>query len=81
MPRRSRSGNGRSSAFSRPASTTASRTTPKAKPSHPRSHVPTNPPPAAAATPSLPAQPTPGLFANMASTAAGVAVGSTVVSQ
>lgn len=78
MPRGSRSGNGRSSAFSRPASTTASRTTPKA---HPRSHVPTNTPPASAATPSLPAQPRPGLFANMASTAAGVAVGSTVVSQ
>ena len=77
MPRRSRSGD-RSSAFSRPASTTASRSVPKS--SHPRSHVPTTPPPASAST-SFPAQPKqPGLFANMVSTAAGVAVGSTVVS-
>ena len=79
MPRGSKSG-GRSSAFSRPASTTASRPAPTS--SHTRSHhVPATPPPASAATPSLPVQPKqPGLFANMASTAAGVAVGSTVVS-
>jgi len=59
-----RSGGGRSSGFSRP---------------RPASNLPAPRPASKVAAPAPPQPRQPGLFANMASTAAGVAVGSTVV--
>lgn len=49
-------------------------------PSRPMSTMPARPPPAAPAHPPAAAPRQPGLMAQMATTAAGVAVGSTVVS-
>ena len=71
MPRSGgRSGGGRSSGFSRPA--------PRRSAPAPRSYVPASQPASSVAAPQQQAK-QPGLFANMASTAAGVAVGSTIV--
>lgn len=71
MPRGSRSSGGRSFGGSRPASTSAA-------PPRPQSNVPA-PAPAAAQPPTvIVAQRQPGMIANIASTAAGVAIGHTV---
>ena len=71
MPRSGRSG-GRSSGFSRQAPRQSAPTPQR------RSNVPAAQPASSVAAPQQQAK-QPGLFANMASTAAGVAVGSTIV--
>ena len=75
MPRGSRSGGGRMSRpMPRPAPAPAPRPSPNVPATRPASSV-AQPPPAAQT------QRQPGLMAQMASTAAGVAIGSTVVSK
>jgi len=70
MPRGSRSSGGRSSFGSRPS--------PRASPPPPTRNLPARPPPAAPAHPPTAQPQQPGMMAQMASTAAGVAVGSTI---